>query len=332
MVAGVQNAFSTDAASNGTADTSINAAEGMAPSQVNNAIRAFMAAVKKHSLDMSGKIVTGGTKTAFTVTTNEVLTAFVDGHTFKARMHVASVLNPTLAVDSLAAKAIQVAIGTAPSIGKLVKDAIYQFTYRATDDVWLVSGAGERNVGDIVWSGAAAAPSLCVLAYGQAISRTAYPALFEVYGTTYGTGDGSTTFNVPDLRGRTIAGQDDMGGTSANRLTGLSGGVDGDVLGAAGGAESHTLTITETAAHDHAVTGDTGNTQPTFTYSANSANWSGGSNFTITGLFASGGGFTLTMLNHKHSISLTSAQTGGGGAHNNVQPTLILNACVYAGA
>lgn len=332
MVAGVQNAFSTDAASNGTADTSINAAEGMAPSQINNAIRAFMAAVKKHSLDMSGKLVTGGTKTAFTATTNEVLTSFVDGHTFKARMHVASGSAPTLAVDGLAAKAIQVAIGAAPSIGKLVKDAVYQFTYRGTDDVWLVSGVGDRNVGDVVITGAAAAPPLCLLAYGQAISRTAYPALFEVYSTTYGTGDGSTTFNLPDLRGRVVAGQDDMGGSSANRLTGASGSLDGDVLGAVGGEETHALTTTELAEHDHAVTGNTGGTSATFTYSANSANWAGGSNLTITNLQASGLGSTITTPAHTHSINLTSAKTGSGTAHNNVQPTIVLNAYVYAGA
>jgi microcystin-dependent protein len=56
------------------------------------------------------------------------------------------------------------------------------------------------------------------------------------------TGDGSTTCNIPDCRGRVIAGKDDMGGTSANRLTNQSGGLNGDTLGAMGGSETHTLT------------------------------------------------------------------------------------------
>lgn len=67
------------------------------------------------------------------------------------------------------------------------------------------------------------APSGWFLCYGQAVSRTTYAALFTAIGTTYGTGDGSTTFNLPDLRGRTIAGVDDMGGSAASRLTGDNG-------------------------------------------------------------------------------------------------------------
>jgi len=67
------------------------------------------------------------------------------------------------------------------------------------------------------------APSGWFLCYGQAVSRTTYAALFTAIGTVYGIGDGSTTFNLPDLRGRTIAGQDDMGGSAASRLTGDNG-------------------------------------------------------------------------------------------------------------
>lgn len=62
----------------------------------------------------------------------------------------------------------------------------------------------------------------------------------------HGIGNGSTTFNVPDLRGRVVAGMDAMGGTSANRLTAATTqGINGDVLGAAGGEEAHQLTAAE---------------------------------------------------------------------------------------
>lgn len=77
-------------------------------------------------------------------------------------------------------------------------------------------------------------------------------------GCPYGLGDGTTTFNVPDLRGRTIFGLDIMGGTSADRLTNPSatvGGINGDVLGFAGGEENHTMTITELVQHNHIING-----------------------------------------------------------------------------
>jgi len=89
---------------------------------------------------------------------------------------------------------------------------------------------------------------------GAAVGRTTYAALFAAIGTTYGVGDGSTTFNLPDYRGRARAGRDDMGGTAANRLTAASkAGVDGTALGAAGGVEEHTLSGAEsgTSAHSH---------------------------------------------------------------------------------
>ena len=142
------------------------------------------------------------------------------------------------------------------------------------------------------------APSDWLLCYGQAINRTTYSALFSVISTTYGIGDGSTTFNLPDLRGRVVAGQDDMGGTSANRLTGQSGGVDGDTLGAAGGAEQHQLTLAQLASHAHA--------------------------YTSTGPGAAG----YAAGPYTGSVPAGAADTtlnGGDGAHNNVQPTFILN-------
>jgi microcystin-dependent protein len=63
-----------------------------------------------------------------------------------------------------------------------------------------------------------AAPSGWMMCYGQAVSRTTYTALFAAIGTTYGAGDGATTFNLPDLRGRIAAGADNMGGAAANRV------------------------------------------------------------------------------------------------------------------
>lgn len=89
------------------------------------------------------------------------------------------------------------------------------------------------------------APTGWLLCYGQAISRTTYATLFAVVSTTYGVGNGSTTFNVPDMRGRLPLGQDDMGGSSANVVTEAEadslGGTEGDEDGVA----AHTHPITE---------------------------------------------------------------------------------------
>jgi len=144
------------------------------------------------------------------------------------------------------------------------------------------------------------APTGWLLAHGQAVSRETYAGLFAAISTTYGNGDGSTTFNLPDLRGRTVAGKDDMGGSSANRLTDQSGGLNGDTLGDTGGEETHTLSVSEIPAHNHSTNGGSTsvNTSP----------------YNRVGM---GAGGILT--------GPTIQNTGGGGAHNNVQPTIILN-------
>lgn len=72
--------------------------------------------------------------------------------------------------------------------------------------------------GTIAWFAASSAPAGFVKANGAALSRTAYAGLFAVIGTTYGAGDGSTTFNVPDLRGEFIRGFDDGRGVDSGRV------------------------------------------------------------------------------------------------------------------
>lgn len=90
------------------------------------------------------------------------------------------------------------------------------------------------------------APSGWLFAAGQTVSRTTYAALFGAIGTTYGAGDGSTTFNLPDLEGRAVFGRDNMSGSPAGRLnnTGIDGSTsnpDGTTLGATGGGDRWTF-------------------------------------------------------------------------------------------
>ena len=97
-------------------------------------------------------------------------------------------------------------------------------------------------------------PSWALLQYGQAVSRSGYPALAALASAAsypHGSGDGSTTFNIADKRGRISAGKDDMGGTAASRITAAISGTAGTVLGAAVGAEGVTLAIAQIPSHNH---------------------------------------------------------------------------------
>lgn len=154
-------------------------------------------------------------------------------------------------------------------------------------------------------------PSGWLLCDGSAVSRTTYADLFAVISTTYGAGDGSTTFAVPDLRGRVPAGLDDLGGTPANRLTDAQADVLGGSLGSedASAAETdpHTLTEAEMPAHTHGIHHD-----------ANSG---------------SGG----VANRAKTDGSWQSNSTGGGGSHTHglgsvplVQPTMALSYIIKA--
>lgn len=98
--------------------------------------------------------------------------------------------------------------------------------------------------GTILDFAGAAAPDGFLLCFGQtlnAVTNPEYQDLYDVIGNTFG-GSSNTDFVVPDLRGRVAAGQDDMGGSSANRLTTP---IDGDVLGAAGGTETHSHVLSD---------------------------------------------------------------------------------------
>jgi microcystin-dependent protein len=208
-------------------------------------------------------------------------------------------------------------------------------------------GAISAPAGTVNPFAGASAPSGWLLCDGRStgISRTTYAGLFAVIGTTYGSGDGSTTFNLPDLRGRVVAGEDDMGGTAANRLTSAGSGVNGLALGAAGGLQTHTLDINQipsvaSASHRH----EFGFSLLDNYYSAtgsNAAMFQAGAYRYSTGTYqgAVGAGTVSDTRRDATSVSFgqstrmasfgdtqtPSATAGGGQAHNNTQPTIILN-------
>ena len=193
----------------------------------------------------------------------------------------------------------------------------------------------------------ASAPDGYLLCDGSVVSRGDYANLFDAIGTAYGAGDGSTTFGIPDFRGRVPAGQDDMGGTAASRLTSGGSGVDGATLGATGGAETHTMTTTEMPSHTHIQNAHT-HTQNSHNHSQNGhyhgglsyagggggppgphASWTvGGASAGAAATFGLTGQTTATNIATtatNQNTTATNQNTGGGGAHNNVQPVIVTN-------
>ena len=164
-------------------------------------------------------------------------------------------------------------------------------------------------VGEIKAYAGSSTPTGWLLCYGQAVSRTIYAALFAVISTTYGVGDGSTTFNVPDLRGRTVAGLDNMGGSDAGNLDWAN------TIGTTGGEQYHTLITSEMSSHSHGVT-DPGH-HHTYTQPSLGIIGAGGANgfFLVTG--------TANTGNATTGISIQNS--GSDSPHNTMQPTMLLN-------
>lgn len=173
--------------------------------------------------------------------------------------------------------------------------------------------------GAVIQVALAAAPTGFLLCQGQEVSRTTYAALFAKIGTTFGAGNGTTTFNVPDLRGRGAVGVD----AGAGRLTA------NNTLGAVGGEEKHTLTVGELAAHFHNLNANTGAESATH-YHTLSLLIQNGYQATSGGktAYTGGGseGFTSTEQgSHVHNINANTDTRGSGEAHNNMPPYTVLN-------
>ncbi len=196
-----------------------------------------------------------------------------------------------------------------PYVGQLIFETDTASLKYWDGSVW--NGAIAAPTGSVQSYAGSSAPTGWLLCFGQNVSRTTYADLFAVVSTTYGVGDGSTTFGLPDLRGRVVAGVDNMGGSAASRLTSTTITGGGDAVGEVGGAQTHTLTTSEIPSHQHDVL-----------YISNVANnnlqWNSAATTLGAGDGSTGGGL------------LKTGNTGGGGAHNNVQPTMVLNYIIKA--
>jgi microcystin-dependent protein len=160
----------------------------------------------------------------------------------------------------------------------------------------------------------AAAPSGWLKANGAGVNRTTYAALFAAIGTVYGVGDGTTTFNVPDLRGEFIRGLDDARGIDASRVLNATVQASGII------SHTHTFTGSALAAHDHGLTVGANSVGHTHTFADNSSatgNASANHTHTLDGLLYNPGaansyGFDNINYGPANSNPATSAS---GAAH-----------------
>ena len=170
---------------------------------------------------------------------------------------------------------------------KLQGDLIFQ------DESAMTTAAEKLPAGIIFPFAGQSAPDGYLICAGQEVSRVEYAELFEVIGELYGSGDGETTFNLPDLRGRMPLGKDNMNEQAANRV----GNMQADSLGGAAGEENHQLTVDEMPSHTHLSAGD-------------------------------GTSGSYTSRGHGNYTNPYGGETGASGEnqpHNNMPPYLTLN-------
>ena len=159
------------------------------------------------------------------------------------------------------------------------------------------AGGDTLPIGAILPFSSDTIPNGWLLCDGRAVSRTEYAELFKAIGTKHGSGDGSTTFNLPNPKGRTLVGKDSTD-------------TDFNELGKTGGEKTHTLTVSELPSHSHVINSFR-------QYETGSSTDSSKLGRTTPG--ADGGNSTIA-----------TGGTGGGQPHNNLQPYLVTNFIIKA--
>ena len=162
-------------------------------------------------------------------------------------------------------------------------------TIQKTTEIVTQQASEPEKVGVIKMFSGSVPPLGWLLCDGAAISRTKYSKLFSVIGTTYGSGDGETTFNLPNLKGKTVVGLDNTDS-------------DFGVLGKTGGEKAHKLTLEEMPKHFH------------------------GNKYTFNDTSGSGWSYRVRNGASEGTTDGTSDGYAGGNAfHNNLQPYIVLN-------
>ena len=189
-----------------------------------------------------------------------------------------------------------------PTVGEQGWGTLVNENCQKIDAALPVTGAVQLYAGS-------SAPSGWLICNGQAVSRITYAALYAVIGTTYGAGDGSTTFNVPNLVNRTVRGSNSLGKT--------------------GGADTVTLTTANMPAHSHGVGTLTTNNTGAHTHSIITGTRVGGSNAYTNVLRDASTIGSANIINsngaHTHTISGSTASVGSGSAVTITNPYVMLH-------
>lgn len=221
------------------------------------------------------------------------------------------VWNATTGGFSISVSTLASGAGAGVTVPQGARAALYSDTvnvWYANDAFGIPAGTGAD------WYGTTAPPGW-LLCFGQSLLRAQYPALFNAISTAYGSIDG-THFTLPDCRGRSNVGKDDMGGSAANRITSGGSGVPGTVLGGVGGNELMQL-------HSHGVTDPTHTHGYTGPLGGSIASVQGGPN--PIGNAAAGG----TTAAAATGISI---QNAGAGGSQNMPPVIVNNKIIFSGA
>lgn len=186
--------------------------------------------------------------------------------------------------DKLSVNEIDYTLNPGKNAIEIVGNEVTKINDILFENLLLPSGSVIEYAGDT-------APNGWLICDGSAISRQKYSKLFEVIGTTYGSGDGNSTFNLPNLKGKIPVGlnSDDS---------------DFNILGKEGGEKTHILKINEIPSHNHRQTVTASRSGSGSTYVSWNAN---------------------NLFGNKDTGARNTLNTGGGEAHNNLQPYITLN-------
>lgn len=348
-------------ANNATADSAINLRDNQAPSTVKLDLRALMAQIAKDKADTNGSITTGGTSTAYTITTNTDIsgeTSVPDGFEVAATLHADNGAAPTLAVDGHTAAPITFELGFAPAAGSLRSTSIQRFVWKPADSQWRLVGSTARDntatgaevnywgatlPGGYVWANGTTIGNASSNASGRAnadcsaLFSKLWMALANTEAAIYDSAGSTTTrgldaasdfaankaISLPDRRDRLAVGKGTMGGaTAAGRILNTSPvSLDTSTLGKAAGADRETLITSQIPAHNHNVT-DPGHTHTFSRYNQNVTAYTNAPG----GVRADGSSDSPSTGSSTTGISIQNA--GGGGAHNNLPPVIVCNVII----